>query len=235
MRPETATTSQSDRKAYIVTGPTSGIGRATAFELAKHGTVILVGRDTGKLHKVEEAIEEQGGNAVAVVCDISDIAAVQKTAAQIVDLHLPLAGLVNNAGIHQTSPTKSAQGWDMTFATDHLGPFAFTESLVPYLPEGANVVFIASGAEDPERKPAKVAGSVAAVTSPRKRALAASGGRADRNLQAQMPTRPPSSARSPLRLSSLASIPAFTSTQWNRASTLPHLSGERPTHLFAFF
>ena len=55
-------------------------------------------------------------------------------------------------------PTKNALGWDMTFATNHLGPFALTEALVPHLPDGANVVFVASGVEDPERKPAKAAG-----------------------------------------------------------------------------
>ena len=37
----------SDRKAYIVTGPTAGIGRQTALDLARHGTVVLVGRDPG--------------------------------------------------------------------------------------------------------------------------------------------------------------------------------------------
>jgi NAD(P)-dependent dehydrogenase (short-subunit alcohol dehydrogenase family) len=42
----------------------------------------------------------------------------------------------------------------MTFATNHLGPFALTEELVPHLPDGANVVFVASAVEDPERKPA---------------------------------------------------------------------------------
>ncbi len=146
------------RKAYIITGPTSGIGRATAFEVAKHGAVILVGRDGRKLNETQEALEQRGAHAVAVVCDMSDIAMVRQTAARIVDLNLPLAGLVNNAGIHQTRPTKNAQGWDMTFATDHLGPFALTESLLPHLPDGANVVFIASGVEDPERKPAKMAG-----------------------------------------------------------------------------
>ena len=152
------TSNPKQSKAYIITGPTSGIGRATAFVVAKHGIVVLVGRDGGKLSEMQEAIEQEGGHAVAVICDMSDIAMVQKTAAKIVNLHLPLTGLVNNAGIHQTRPTKSAQGWDMTFATDHLGPFAFTEALVPYLPVGANIVFIASGVEDPERKPAKMAG-----------------------------------------------------------------------------
>ncbi len=46
----------------------------------------------------------------------------------------------------------------MTYATNHLGAFALTEALVPHLPDGANVVFIASAIEDPERKPAKVMG-----------------------------------------------------------------------------
>ena len=54
--------------------------------------------------------------------------------------------------------TKNALGWEMAFATNHLGPFALTEALVPHLPDGANVVFVCSGVEDPERKPAKAAG-----------------------------------------------------------------------------
>ena len=146
------------RNAYIVTGPTSGIGRRTAFELAKHGTVVLVGRDRGKLAEVQKAIERKGQHAVCVVCDLSDIASVRRAAAEIIALHLPIAGLLNNAGIMQMRPTKNALGWDMTFATNHLGPFALTEALVPHLPDGANVVFIASAVEDPERKPAKAVG-----------------------------------------------------------------------------
>ncbi|HEY2596210.1 MAG TPA: short-chain dehydrogenase, partial [Chloroflexota bacterium] len=46
----------------------------------------------------------------------------------------------------------------MTFATNHIGPFALTEALIPHLPDGVNVVFVASAVEDPERKPAKMAG-----------------------------------------------------------------------------
>jgi NAD(P)-dependent dehydrogenase (short-subunit alcohol dehydrogenase family) len=91
---------------------------------------------------------------VAVVCDLSDIASVRRAAAEIIALLLAIAGLLNNAGIMQVRATKNALGWDMTFATNHLGPFAWTEALVPHLPDGANVVFIASAVEDPERKPA---------------------------------------------------------------------------------
>lgn len=145
-------------KAYIITGPTSGIGYATALELAKHGTVILVGRNRDKLNQVKRTIEEAGQKAISVVCDISDITSVKSAAQQIISLQLPIAGLLNNAGIMPSKATKSAQGWDMTFATNHLGAFALTEMLASHLPDGANVVFIASAIEDPERKPAKIMG-----------------------------------------------------------------------------
>ena len=146
------------RKAYVITGPTSGIGLATAFELAKHGTVVLVGRDREKLSKLQKALEQKGGRAMLVVCDMSDIASVRCAVAEIVALHLPIAGLLNNAGIMQMRPTKNALGWDMSFVTNHLGPFALTEALVSSVPKGANVVFVVSAVEDRERKPAVAAG-----------------------------------------------------------------------------
>ena len=145
-------------KAYIVTGPTAGIGRQTALDLSRHGTVVLVGRDRGRLDSVRQTIEVGGGRAAAVVCDLSDPASVRGGAARIIELGLPIAGLVNNAGIMQPRPTKNALGWDMTFATDHLGPFALTEALAPHLPDGAQVVFVCSAVEDPERRFAVMAG-----------------------------------------------------------------------------
>jgi NAD(P)-dependent dehydrogenase (short-subunit alcohol dehydrogenase family) len=145
-------------KAYIITGPTSGIGRATAFEVAKHGTVVLVGRDREKLSELQKALEQKGGRAVSVVCDLSDLASVRRAVAEIIALDLPIVGLLNNAGIFPMRATKNARGWDNAFATNHIGPFVLTESLIPHLPDGANVVFVASGVEDPERKPARMAG-----------------------------------------------------------------------------
>ncbi len=155
---KTSLKNASVRKAYIITGPTSGIGRVTAFELAKHGTVVLVGRDHGKLVEVQKTIEQKGQHAVFVVCELSDITSVRRAAAEIIALDLPIAGLLNNAGSFPMRATKNALGWDMTFATNHLGPFALTEALVPHLPDGTNVIFVASGVEDPERKPAVAAG-----------------------------------------------------------------------------
>lgn len=153
------TTYASPKPAWIITGPTSGIGRRTALELAGRGTVVLVGRDPKKLKEVEAEINAQaGGHAVSVVCDFSDIPSVRSAAAQIVALGLPLAGLLNNAGIMPNRAEKTPQGWDLAFTTNHLGPFALTEALIPHLPDDANVVFTCSGVEDPERKPAVTAG-----------------------------------------------------------------------------
>jgi NAD(P)-dependent dehydrogenase (short-subunit alcohol dehydrogenase family) len=154
----TLTKNPTGHRAYIITGPTSGIGRRTALELAKHGTVVLVGRDRGRLAEVQRTIEQWGQHAVSVVCDLSDLASVRRAAAEITSLHLPIVGLLNNAGIMQQRTTKNALGWDMSFATNHLGPFALTEALVPHLPDGANVVFVASAVEDPDRKPAVAVG-----------------------------------------------------------------------------
>jgi NAD(P)-dependent dehydrogenase (short-subunit alcohol dehydrogenase family) len=154
-----STRTPSSAQAWIITGPTSGIGRRTALELAKHGAVVLVGRNLNKLSEVEAEINAlPGGHAVSVVCDFSDIRSVRRAAAEIIALDLPIAGLANNAGIMPTRAGRSAQGWDLAFATNHLGPFAFTEALIPYLHDGANIVFTCSGVEDSERKPAVVAG-----------------------------------------------------------------------------
>lgn len=156
MAPSTPTSTS--KKAWVITGPTSGIGYRTALELAKHGTVVLVGRSKSKLGAVEEEIKAHGGHAVSVVADLSDVTSARRAATEITALDLPIAGLLNNAGIMPVKPFATAQGWDGTFATDHLGPFALTEALIPTLPDGANVVFICSAVEDPERRIAHMVG-----------------------------------------------------------------------------
>ena len=144
--------------AWVVTGPTSGYGRATALELARHGTVVLVGRSPQRLSDVAAEIRTAGGRSESVVADFSDVVSVRRAAAEILALGLPVRGVLNNAGIQTADTTPSAQGWDPSFAVNHLGPLAFTEALVPGLADGTNVVFIASAVEDPERTLAVRAG-----------------------------------------------------------------------------
>lgn len=144
--------------AYVITGPTSGIGHATALDLAAYGTVVLVGRNSGKLDDVRTAIGRKGGRAVSIVCDMADLASVRRAAEQILALPYTVAGVLNNAGVMRPQTTKSVDGFDMTFATNYLGPFALTDALTPHLPDGANLVYISSAIEDPDRRPARVMG-----------------------------------------------------------------------------
>ena len=136
-----------------------------------------------------------GQQAVSVVSgDLSELASVRRAAAEIVALHLPIAGLLNNAGIMGMRPTRNSQGGDMTFATNHLGPFALTEALVPHLPDGANIVFVVSGVEDPERPPVKAMGMRGGRYIRRKLVRAVNGSRPDPGSRAWTPTRRPSNA-----------------------------------------
>jgi NAD(P)-dependent dehydrogenase (short-subunit alcohol dehydrogenase family) len=145
-------------KGYVITGPTSGFGRRTALELARHGTVVLVGRNAAKLDDVRGSIEGGGRKAVSVLCDLSDLTSVRRAVAQITELGLPITGVLNNAGIFPNRPGTNALGWDIAYATNHIGPFVFTETLVPHLEDGTQVVFIVSAVEDPERKAATMSG-----------------------------------------------------------------------------
>jgi NAD(P)-dependent dehydrogenase (short-subunit alcohol dehydrogenase family) len=119
---------------------------------------VLVGRSRSKLEVVENEIRATGSRAVSVVGDFSDIVSARHAAVEVAGLGLPIKGVLNNAGIMSSQPFTSAQGWDGVFATDHLGPFAFTEELVPSLADGTHVALIVSAVEDPERKPAVASG-----------------------------------------------------------------------------
>jgi NAD(P)-dependent dehydrogenase (short-subunit alcohol dehydrogenase family) len=144
--------------AYIITGPTSGMGYFASLYLAKKGLVVLVGRNKEKLENVKEKIEKSGGEAIIVICDFSDLESVKKASNEIVSLNLDIKGIANNAGIQTGSSEKSKQGYDLTFSTNHLGPFLFTEMLIPHLKNKTNILFTCSAAEDIERKSARVVG-----------------------------------------------------------------------------
>jgi citronellol/citronellal dehydrogenase len=110
----------------IVTGGGSGIGRCTAHELSSLGCrIALVGRNVGKLSKVEAEIRAAGGDAAAWSLDIRDEASVADGVRRIIAHFGQVNFLVNNAGGQFASPIEkiSAKGFDAVVRTNLLGGF----------------------------------------------------------------------------------------------------------------
>ena len=135
-------------KRAIVTGGASGIGVETARALAGAGAdVTLAVRDTAAGDRTAADIKAQWGRDVHVArLDLADQASVAAFAAGWTG---PLHILVNNAGVMMIQePEKSPEGWDLQFATNHLGHFALTMRLHGALAaaDGARVVSVSSAA-----------------------------------------------------------------------------------------
>jgi NAD(P)-dependent dehydrogenase (short-subunit alcohol dehydrogenase family) len=114
----------------LVTGATSGMGRAVAAELASRGaTVIVHGRDTGRGEAVVAAITAAGGQASFTAADLSDPDGPEQLAAAagVVDV------LVNNAGFSWFGPTAdlTADQFDALFASDVRAPYFLVAALAP--------------------------------------------------------------------------------------------------------
>ncbi|MCC8247715.1 SDR family NAD(P)-dependent oxidoreductase [Saccharothrix luteola] len=129
-------------KRAVVTGAASGIGVETARALASAGAeVTLAVRDTGAGRRVADEI---GGDVRVARLDLADQASV---AAFVAGWDGPLHILVDNAGVMATPETRTPEGWELQFATNHLGHFALTRGLHPFLArEGARVVAVSSSA-----------------------------------------------------------------------------------------
>ena len=120
----------------LVTGASSGIGQATAFELASHGArVAVVARRKERLDELVARIEAAGGTATAIVADITDEAAAQQVVAQTVELDGRLDILVNNAGVMLLGPTpeSSLADWKRMVDLNVLGLLYCTHAAMPHL------------------------------------------------------------------------------------------------------
>jgi NAD(P)-dependent dehydrogenase (short-subunit alcohol dehydrogenase family) len=124
-------------RVCVVTGATRGLGLATATALAQMGAkVVMLGRERAR---GEEAVQRvraaaaPGAEASFVAMDLASIASVCAAASEIAAEHSAIHVLVNNAGIHLRSRALSSDGFEMTWAVNHLGPFLFTGQLVPQL------------------------------------------------------------------------------------------------------
>ncbi len=135
-------------KVALITGASSGIGRATALKFASEGaSVALVARRAEKLAEVVETIEAQGGRAKAIVADVTRPAEIERVVRETVETFGGIDVLVNAAGIiaSGTIETTSLEAWDQMMDVNLRGPFYLIQCAMPYLIERkGNVVNVSS-------------------------------------------------------------------------------------------
>lgn len=137
-------------RVVLVTGATSGIGLAAAEGFARLGaTVWLVVRSEARGEQARAAIAERSGDHDVHVglCDLSDLDSVRQFAGRFAVQAERLDVLVNNAGVLTEERGVSADGIELTFATNVLGPFLLTNLLLPLLERSApaRIINVSSG------------------------------------------------------------------------------------------
>jgi NAD(P)-dependent dehydrogenase (short-subunit alcohol dehydrogenase family) len=143
-------------KTVLVTGGTSGIGKATALGLAALGArVAITGRDLARTRDAAAGIAAAAGNPAVdpFAADMSSQAAVRQLAQEILDAYPRLDVLVNNAGGFWATRRLTADGQEHTFAVNHLAGFLLTNLLLDRLKAGApaRIVTVASAAHSSGR------------------------------------------------------------------------------------
>src|SRR2546422_10496654 len=127
-------------RVCVVTGATGALGKATANALAQRGArVVLVSRDEARGHAVVVSVRQASGAGSVEVLqgDLSDLRSVRNLAKSFGEGHDRLDVLVNAAAVFTRKRIETADGFELMFVTNFLGPFLLTNLLVPALRAGA--------------------------------------------------------------------------------------------------
>jgi len=120
----------------VITGCTNGIGQSMAETLAgtEHHLIMAV-RDTKRGHELRHALTLKNPNAQidVVECNLASRRSIDNCADTIISRFRSIDVLVNNAGAMLHKPRLAESGYELTFATNHLGPFQLTNRLIPAL------------------------------------------------------------------------------------------------------
>jgi len=137
-----------ERRTVLITGASGGIGLATALDLARRGLRLrIAGRDPEKLEAARRRIAAISGDVVALRADLSSLADVRRLAEELLAKDEPLHVLVHNAGVWHPDFRLSRDGFEDTFAVNHLAPFLLTRLLLPRMratPGDRRIVHVSS-------------------------------------------------------------------------------------------
>lgn len=145
-------------KTVVVTGGNSGIGYETAAALAGMGArVLITARSAARGEAAGAQLQgraAKGGSVELVIFDLADLSSVRAGAEEILRRCPRLDVLVNNAGLILTERTETVDGFEATFAINHLGPFLLTNLLLDRLRSSApaRIVNVASTAHNQARR-----------------------------------------------------------------------------------
>jgi NAD(P)-dependent dehydrogenase (short-subunit alcohol dehydrogenase family) len=131
----------------VITGTTHGIGTVTSLGLAGagYGVVMLCRNVPAATALVAKIVQQVPGSKVQVVhCDLASLASVRAAASEVLERYPRIDRLINNAGIVSTRRRFSVDGHELTFATNHLGPFLLTRLLRPALAPDARIINVSS-------------------------------------------------------------------------------------------
>jgi NAD(P)-dependent dehydrogenase (short-subunit alcohol dehydrogenase family) len=137
------------RRVAVITGTTHGIGRVTSRELAKAGyAVAMLCRDLEAAAGVRAEIAAAVPGAYVQIfhCDLASLTSVRTCAAEVLQEFPGIDRLINNAGMVSARRHFSEDGYELTFATNHLGPFLLTELLRGRMTSDGRIINLASKA-----------------------------------------------------------------------------------------
>lgn len=145
-----------DRKTFLVTGSTDGVGRVVARRLGRAGATVLIhGRDRERGERLREEIISDGGKAAFHQADLGSLAEVRRLASEVASQNADLHCLINNAGIGSGGPgaprAVSAEGHELRFAVNYLSGFLLACLLLPTLRRNApaRIVNVTSQSQHP--------------------------------------------------------------------------------------
>ena len=134
-------------RTAIVTGASSGIGEATARELASRGAAaVLAARDLDRLRVLEREISASGGSALAVQTDVSERGSVEAMVEKTVEAFGSLDVLVNNAGLGLSGRVAALRVEDLmqVFEINTIGPLNCIQAALPHMERGGRIINVSS-------------------------------------------------------------------------------------------